>query len=90
MIEALTYRHMGHSRSDPATYRPEGELELWKERDPIVVFAAVLEEHGEIAAEDIAAARRDAEAAVEAAVQRAVSWPEPHPSERFAGVWAEA
>ena len=33
-IEALTYRHKGHSRTDPAKYRPAGELERWLERDP--------------------------------------------------------
>jgi pyruvate dehydrogenase E1 component alpha subunit len=30
LIECLTYRHSGHSRADPAKYRPEGELERWK------------------------------------------------------------
>ena len=35
LIECLTYRYSGHSRADPAKYRPEGELEKWKERDPI-------------------------------------------------------
>ena len=31
LIEAMTYRHSGHSRADPAKYRPEGELEEWLE-----------------------------------------------------------
>ncbi len=35
-IEALTYRFVGHSRSDPGLYRPEGELDKWKTRDPIL------------------------------------------------------
>src|SRR6202035_5728180 len=35
LIEALTYRWSGHSRSDPAKYRPAGELERWQQRDPI-------------------------------------------------------
>lgn len=35
LIEAVTYRHSGHSRADPAKYRPEGELERWLERDPV-------------------------------------------------------
>ncbi len=35
LIECLTYRHSGHSRADPAKYRPKGELERWKERCPI-------------------------------------------------------
>src|SRR6202165_262213 len=38
LIECMTYRHSGHSRADPAKYRPEGELDRWKERDPIKVY----------------------------------------------------
>ena len=33
---------MGHSRSDPGKYRPEGELERWRERDPLVVAETLL------------------------------------------------
>jgi TPP-dependent pyruvate/acetoin dehydrogenase alpha subunit len=50
-IEALTYRFGGHSRSDPGAYRPEGELDQWRERDPIVVLRAQLEAEGVDAAE---------------------------------------
>ena len=49
-IEALTYRFVGHSRSDPGAYRPDGELDEWKARDPIVVLRAQLEEDGAAAA----------------------------------------
>jgi acetoin:2,6-dichlorophenolindophenol oxidoreductase subunit alpha len=45
-IEALTYRFVGHSRSDPGAYRPEGELDQWRLRDPIVVLRAQLEAEG--------------------------------------------
>jgi pyruvate dehydrogenase E1 component alpha subunit len=38
LIEAMTYRHSGHSRADPAKYRPDGELEKWLERDPLKVY----------------------------------------------------
>ena len=38
LIEAKTYRHSGHSRADPATYRPDGELEEWLEKDPIKIY----------------------------------------------------
>jgi pyruvate dehydrogenase E1 component alpha subunit len=38
LIEAMTYRHSGHSRADPAKYRPEGELEKWLQRDPINIY----------------------------------------------------
>ena len=46
LIEALTYRHSGHSRADPAKYRPEGELERWLQRDPINFYRARLLEIG--------------------------------------------
>jgi TPP-dependent pyruvate/acetoin dehydrogenase alpha subunit len=42
LIEAMTYRQSGHSRADPAKYRPEGELEKWLERDPIQLYRARL------------------------------------------------
>jgi pyruvate dehydrogenase E1 component alpha subunit len=46
LIECMTYRHSGHSRADPAKYRPEGELEKWKERDPIKIYRARLKQFG--------------------------------------------
>jgi pyruvate dehydrogenase E1 component alpha subunit len=46
LIECLTYRHSGHSRADPAKYRPEGELERWKRRDPIKVYRERLAQFG--------------------------------------------
>jgi len=46
LIECLTYRHSGHSRADPAKYRPAGELERWLERDPLKIYRARLEEFG--------------------------------------------
>ncbi len=39
LIECRTYRYSGHSRADPAKYRPEGELDFWRgERDPIRIY----------------------------------------------------
>ena len=46
LIECLTYRHSGHSRADPGKYRPAGELEKWKERDPIKIYKQRLVEFG--------------------------------------------
>jgi TPP-dependent pyruvate/acetoin dehydrogenase alpha subunit len=46
LIECLTYRHSGHSRADPAKYRPEGELERWKERDPVKIYRERLKQFG--------------------------------------------
>jgi TPP-dependent pyruvate/acetoin dehydrogenase alpha subunit len=58
LIECLTYRHSGHSRADPAKYRPEGELEKWKERDPIKIYRERLKQFG---VKDEVIARIDAE-----------------------------
>src|SRR5665213_3765776 len=38
MIEALTYRHGGHSRADPGKYRPDDEVAHWMAKDPIVLY----------------------------------------------------
>ncbi len=46
LIECLTYRHSGHSRADPAKYRPEGELDRWKLRDPIKIYRERLLQFG--------------------------------------------
>src|ERR1700691_1515932 len=46
LIECRTYRYSGHSRADPAKYRPEGELEKWKERDPIKIYRERLLQFG--------------------------------------------
>jgi pyruvate dehydrogenase E1 component alpha subunit len=47
LIECRTYRYSGHSRADPAKYRPEGELDLWKgKRDPVRIYRARLLESG--------------------------------------------
>jgi acetoin:2,6-dichlorophenolindophenol oxidoreductase subunit alpha len=45
-LEAVTYRFVGHSRSDPGAYRPAGELDDWKTRDPIIRLRAQLEAEG--------------------------------------------
>jgi len=87
LIEALTYRQVGHSRSDPAKYRPEGELDEWLARDPIALLESKLIAGG-IAAERIAAVRETVAAEVLAALDRAKSWPEPELDSRFDNVLA--
>ena len=58
LIECMTYRYSGHSRADPAKYRPEGELDKWKKRDPILIYRERMKQFG--IGED-AIARIDAE-----------------------------
>jgi acetoin:2,6-dichlorophenolindophenol oxidoreductase subunit alpha len=87
LIEAKTYRHKGHSRTDPAKYRPAGELEEWLERDPILLLEQSLGAAGvETAA--LEELRTSAEERVVAALDRAKSWPEPDLSTRFDHVFA--
>jgi acetoin:2,6-dichlorophenolindophenol oxidoreductase subunit alpha len=87
LIEAMTYRHKGHSRSDPATYRPEGELEEWLARDPIKLHAEWLAAAG-VEQGEIDAAEEAARAAVGEALERARSWPEPEADALHEDVWA--
>src|SRR5579871_718287 len=46
MIECMTYRYSGHSRADPGKYRPPGELDAWKKKDPILLYRARLLQFG--------------------------------------------
>lgn len=79
LIEALTYRHKGHSRSDPGAYRPPGELEAWLERDPIVQFEHALIEQGATRPE-LDELRDAADRAVSEALSIARAWSEPDPA----------
>jgi len=88
LIEALTYRHGGHSRADPATYRPKAEVEAWLERDPIDRYRAALLGDGVSAAElDEIGARARAE--VERATQFAKLGERPDPAEAETNVFAD-
>jgi TPP-dependent pyruvate/acetoin dehydrogenase alpha subunit len=87
LVEAATYRFVGHSRSDPGRYRPEGELERWQERDPLVVAAARLRaEHG-LGEDEIAAVEAEVERSLGEIERTALAAPFPAPKERreFAG-----
>ena len=86
LIEAMTYRQCGHSRSDPATYRPAGELEAWLARDPILIAERHLERQG-AAREQLDRVREQARETVRAAAERALSWPEPAADRRLDDVW---
>jgi acetoin:2,6-dichlorophenolindophenol oxidoreductase subunit alpha len=88
VIEALTYRHFGHSRTDPGSYRPAGEVEEWLARDPLDVARRRLAGLG-VAAADIAAAGDRAAGIVAAAVAEARAAPGADPQEALTDVWAD-
>lgn len=87
LLEAMTYRQSGHSRSDPAKYRPTGELDSWLERDPITVAQRQLRDLG-VGAGELDDLREVAIAKVREAADRALAWDEPRPDSRFDHVWA--
>jgi pyruvate dehydrogenase E1 component alpha subunit len=76
-VEALTYRHRGHSRSDPAKYRPKAEVDQWLARDPIPRFEALLKQRYGVEDDALQAVRTSSEEAVAAAVRWATASPEP-------------
>jgi len=78
LVEAKTYRHKGHSRGDPAKYRPPGELEAWLERDPITRLRRRLLDTG-VAAVDVEQVAAEVQAAVAEAEVAALA--DPYPSE---------
>jgi acetoin:2,6-dichlorophenolindophenol oxidoreductase subunit alpha len=88
VIEALTYRHHGHSRSDPGKYRPKEEVDAWLKRDPLLVLAERLRDRG---VDQPAIERLDAEAREEvaAAVEAAKAAPPPATDSAFTDVWAD-
>jgi pyruvate dehydrogenase E1 component alpha subunit len=88
LIECKTYRHKGHSRVDPAKYRPKKEVEEWLAKDPIKRFRdRVLQENALTEAE---IRQIDGEVAerIEDAVRFATSSPYPAPEEALEDVYA--
>ncbi|MEV4789008.1 thiamine pyrophosphate-dependent dehydrogenase E1 component subunit alpha [Streptomyces tuirus] len=88
VLEAETYRHFGHSRADPAAYRPAEEVERWLKHDPLDLARGRLAELG-VGAETLAEADERARAVVERAVAAAKAAPPPDPREALTDVWAD-
>jgi TPP-dependent pyruvate/acetoin dehydrogenase alpha subunit len=88
VIEARTYRHFGHSRTDPAKYRPADEVEDWLRRDPLLVTKGQLIGMGVDPAEVDATDNRAA-AVVAAASEAAQAAPDADPAQALTDVWAD-
>jgi acetoin:2,6-dichlorophenolindophenol oxidoreductase subunit alpha len=76
-VEALTYRFVGHSRSDPGTYRKPGELDAWKLRDPLIIAANRLTTELGVADEVLAEVQRDVEKQMSTVVDQGLTAPRP-------------
>ncbi|HET9346090.1 MAG TPA: thiamine pyrophosphate-dependent dehydrogenase E1 component subunit alpha [Candidatus Limnocylindrales bacterium] len=88
LVEAVTYRHGGHSRADPGKYRPDDEVEAWKARDPIPAMRERLLAAGvDVAALD--AIDDEARAKVAEAEAFARAGAEPSPTVIETQVWAD-
>lgn len=92
LVEVMTYRHRGHSMSDPihGHYRQKDEVEARKERDPIALCRRrLVEQHGVDEAE-IQAMDKEVKAEITAALKAAEAAPEPEPSALYEDVYARA
>ncbi|GAC1325185.1 MAG: pyruvate dehydrogenase (acetyl-transferring) E1 component subunit alpha [Mycobacteriales bacterium] len=89
LIEALTYRHFGHSRGDPAMYREQAEVDSWLLRDPVDTYRARLLAEGVSSEEELAAIERAALERVDAATEAAKAGPHPTEGALLSQLWAD-
>src|SRR5215471_16464059 len=88
LIECRTYRYSGHSRADPAKYRPEGELDRWKQRDPIKLYRGRLLEFG-IGTESLDAIESEVKQELEQATEKCKAAPPPPAESLLTDVYAD-
>jgi acetoin:2,6-dichlorophenolindophenol oxidoreductase subunit alpha len=88
LLEMKTYRYRGHSRSDPAKYRPDGELDAWRSRDPIEIFGARLASEGVLSEADRSAVAAEVQQEIDDAAARAATAPYPTLEETRGYVYA--
>ena len=88
LLEARTYRYMGHSMSDPGNYRTRAEIEKYQERDPIKIFTATLIDNEVLTEKVISDLETEIKEEVEHSVRFADESPLPDPSELYTNVYA--
>jgi pyruvate dehydrogenase E1 component alpha subunit len=88
LIEAITYRSGGHSRADPGKYRPEAEVEAWRQRDPIPMYHDRLLGLGTPEAR-LSSIEREVAEAIDAATEFAKAGREPGEGSLLTDVWAD-
>lgn len=88
LVECKTYRHMGHSRIDPAKYRPQEEVEEWLRKDPIEQLKRKLMETEVMTEAEIQQVERDVSEEIEEAVKYAMDSSYPAPEEALEDVYA--
>ena len=88
MVEARTYRHFGHSRTDPGKYRPADEVAEWLARDPLLVTRSRLGDLG-VGEDELVRVEGRVERTVLDAVREADEAPGADPAEALTDVWAD-
>ena len=88
LIECKTYRRRGHSRVDPAKYRPKDEVQEWLGKDPIKLFKERLMQGNIFSEGEIISVEKEAETRIEEAVRFALDSPFPMPTEALQDVYA--
>lgn len=88
LLEMKTYRFRPHSMSDPARYRTRNEVELWRQRDPLVTFPAWLLEEGIATESELDGIRGAVTEEVQECIRFADESPHPDPDELILYVWA--
>ena len=88
LVEAVTYRHGGHSRADPGDYRPADEVEAWMERDPIPMYHQRLLDLG-VEEASLGEVNREVADAVDAATEFGKSGALPTADGLLTEVWAD-
>jgi pyruvate dehydrogenase E1 component alpha subunit len=88
LIECKTYRHKGHSRVDPAKYRPKEEVQEWLAKDPIKRLRERLLQANTLTLAEVQQIEKEVSAQIEAAVKFATESPYPVPEEALEDVYA--
>lgn len=89
LLESLTYRYYGHSRSDPAPYRTKDEEKAWKARDPITRYKDKLITQHVVTEQDVDVMDAEIEDILEKAVEFADGSAYPELSEIFTDIYVE-
>lgn len=88
LVENLTYRWRGHSKSDRNLYRTQEEINEWKQFDPLLRFSRTLIENEIMTQAEVDEMAQKAHQIIEKATEEAASFPEPSPDNMEAEVYA--
>ncbi|MCK6630598.1 MAG: dehydrogenase E1 component subunit alpha/beta [Anaerolineae bacterium] len=89
LVELVTYRYLGHSKSDKQVYRTKDEVKEWMDRDPIPRYQNWLVNHGYLSEAEGEALKEKAEAEIQQSIEYALVQPEPKVAELTKYVYYE-